>query len=290
MTSPQEIIAKVGDLPSLPEVAARINSEIENEALSAKLLGAIIMEDSSLAARILRLSNSAFYGMPRQISSIEKAVMVLGFNTVKNLALSISVFAFFKTGMSSTIDVLGLWNHSLGTAVSARVLMNRTNPKLAEQAFLFGIVHDVGKIVLINHCLGDMEKVIRLMREDGLSQEEAENQVFGFTHQRIGALLVKEWKFPEAFVTAVKLHHDLPPELKECDQDTGQLVRALCVANQLAKALLLGTSTNPQRAAIPSILWGHLGVDRHDLPGLSALIKEDYRTILHSWHMDEAEE
>ena len=132
MTSPQEIIAKVGDLPSLPEVAARINAEIENEALSAKLLGAIIMEDSSLTARILRLSNSAFYGMPRQISSIEKAVMVLGFDTVKNLALSISVFAFFKAGNSPAIDVLGLWNHSLGTAVSARVLMNRTNPKLAE--------------------------------------------------------------------------------------------------------------------------------------------------------------
>ncbi len=286
MTSPQDIIAKVGTLPTLPEVATRINTEINNEALSVKLLAAIIMEDASLVARILRLSNSAFYGMPRQISSIEKAVMILGFDTVKSLALSVSIFAFFKTGISPSIDVLGLWNHSLGTAVSARVLMNRTNTKLAEQAFLSGIIHDIGKIVLINHCLSDMEKVASLIRDDGLGQEEAENQVFGFTHQRIGTLLLKEWKFPEVFIDGVKFHHDLPPEVKDGHPDTVHLVRVLCVANQLAKALALGLSINPKREAIPSVLWSHLGVDRQQLPELSAKIREDYQEILHSWHMD----
>jgi len=287
MTTTQEIITKVGDLPSLPTVAARINAEIENEALSAKLLGAIISEDSSLAARLLRLSNSAFYGMPRQISSIEKAVMVLGFDTVKNLALSVSVFSFFKAGMSPAIDVLGLWNHSLGTAVCARALMARTNRKLAEQAFLSGIIHDIGKIVLITHCLSDMEQVCQLTHDAApLSQEDAETQVFGFTHQKIGALLIREWKFPEIFIAGVKFHHELPPVLKECDADTSQLVRALCVANQLAKALSLGVSTNPQRAAIPSVLWGHLGIGREDLPTLSTEIRADYQQILQSWHME----
>lgn len=286
MATPQDIIAKVGNLPSLPAVAARINAEIENEALSAKLLGAILSQDASLAARVLRLSNSAFYGMPRQIVSIEKAVMVLGFDTVKNLALSVSIFSFFKTGVSPTIDVMGLWNHSLGVAVSARTLMRRTNPKLAEQAFLFGIIHDIGKIILINHCLKDMEEVVRLIEAGGLSQEEAENQVFGFTHQKIGALLIREWKFPDCMIAGVKHHQDLPPEVKGCDQDTGHLVRTLCVANQLAKALALGISTNPRRESVPSVLWEQLGVDRQDLPGLSTMIREDYQDILQSWHMD----
>ncbi len=282
----QDIIAKIGDLPSLPAVAARINAEIENEALSAKSLGAIISEDPSLASRILRLANSAFYGMPRQIASIDRAVMLLGFDTVKNLALSISIFSFFQKGISPAIDVIGLWNHSLGTAISAKVLVAQTNPKLAEQAFLFGIVHDVGKIALITQCLTEMEEVARLMDQGGVSQQEAEIKVFGFTHQKIGALLTREWKFPEMIVTGVKLHHDLPPETKECDADTAQLVRALCVANQLAKALALGVSTNKKRETIPSVLWGHLGIGRQDLAGVSAAVKEDYQRIQQSWHME----
>jgi len=286
MMTSQEIIAKVGDLPSLPAVAARINAEMENENLSAKLLGAIIAEDPSLATRILRLANSAFYGMPRQIASIDRAVMVLGFDTVKNLALSISIFSFFQKGISPAINVIGLWNHSLGVAVSAKILVSRINAKLAEQAFLFGIVHDVGKIALISQCLGDMEQVYRHISQDGLSQEAAEMKVFGFPHQKIGALLIKEWKFPEMFVTGVKLHHDLPPVLKECDENTSHLTRTLCVANQLAKALALGISTNPSRETIPSVLWGYLGVNRQDLPALSTAVREDYQRIIQSWHME----
>lgn len=288
MMSSQDIIAKVGDLPSLPTVAARINAEIDNEAMSAKLLAAIIAEDSSLAARILRLANSAFYGMPRQIASIDKAVMVLGFDTVKNLALSLSIFSFFKQGLSPAIDVLGLWNHSLGTAVSARAIVARTNPKLADQAFLLGILHDIGKIVLITCSLPEMEEIFRLGHggDTALAQEEAEMQVLGFTHQKIGAMLIREWKFPETFVAGVKLHHDLPPELKGCEPDSAHLIRTVCVANQLAKAMALGVSTNPNRAMIPAALWGYLGVGRSDLPALSALIRDDYQKILQSWHME----
>lgn len=287
MMTTHDIIAKIGDLPSLPAVAARINAEIENEALSAKSLGAIISEDPSLASRLLRLANSAFYGMPRQIASIDKAVMLLGFDTVKNMALSISIFSFFQKGISPLIDVIGLWNHSLGTAVSAKVLVAQTNPQLAEQAFLFGIVHDIGKIALISQCLTDMEEVYRLINQEGVNEADAEIKVLGFTHQKMGALLTREWKFPEMIVTGVKLHHDLPPDTKQCDPDTAQLVRALCVANQLAKALALGVSTNKKREAIPASLWGNLGVGRQDLAGLSAKVKEDYQRILQSWHMEQ---
>lgn len=287
MISMNDIIAKIGDLPSLPTVAARINAEIENEALTAKILGTMLSEDPSLAARMLRLANSAFYGMPRQIASIERAVMILGFDTVKNLALSVSIFSFFKQGGSPSIDVSGLWNHSLGTAVCARTLVARTNVKLAEQAFLLGIVHDIGKTILISQCLSDMERVCRMVREDKATQEEAELQVFGFSHQAIGAFLLKEWKFPETIVLGVKRHHDLPPEVKDCDPDSAHLVRALGVANQFAKVLSFGVSTNLNRDVIPSVLWGYLGVGRSDLAAVSAIAREDYQRILLSWNIEE---
>lgn len=282
----RDILAKVGDLPTLPAVAARINAEIENEALTAHLLGVIISEDVSLTARVLRLANSAFYGMPRQIASIERAVMVLGFETVKNLAMSISIFSFFKKGIGPRIDVIGLWNHSLGVAVSARILLSRIHPKLAEEAFLLGILHDIGKIILLNQCKDDMEQVCIHIGQDGLSEEEAEMKVFGFTHQKIGALTIKEWKFPEVFVTGVQLHHFLPPMMKDGDEATAGLIRAVCVANQLAKALGLGNSTNQSREPIPSVLWKQLGFGRHDLPGLGVAVREDYQRILQSWSME----
>lgn len=287
MSRTHDIIAKIGDLPTLPTVAARINAEIEDEALTAKTLGVIIAQDPSLASRMLRLANSAFYGMPRQIASIDRAVMILGFDAVKNLALSISIFSLFKQGKSSAIDLNGLWNHSLGTAVCARILMARTNVKLAEQAFLLGIVHDIGKTILISQCLSDMERVCQMIREKKVTQSEAETEVFGFSHQAIGALLLKEWKFPESIATGVKMHHNLPPELKNCDADTSHLTNAVCVANQFAKVLGFGVSTNPDREAIPSLLWANLGVSRTDLAAVSAAAREDYQRILQSWHMEE---
>jgi len=278
-----DLIEKVGDLPTLPTVVARINHEMENESLTAHGLGTIISEDASLTAKILRLSNSAFYGMPKQISSIDKAVTILGFDTVKNLALSLSVYSLFKDKKETAIDVLGLWNHSLACAVCTKILIAKTRSQLKEEAFLFGILHDIGKVVLIDNNLVGMENVIEISRERGITQNEAEIEVFGFNHQRIGAALLKKWKFPDSIVNGIKLHHDLPPETKDLPPDTISLTRALCVGNQMAKALSLGRSTNPNRRDIPEIMWKFLNIRRDELAGLSSKIKDDYHTIQKDW-------
>ena len=279
----EKIIEKTGDLPSLPTVAARINSEMNNESLNAKLLGKIISEDSSLTAKVLRLSNSAFYGMSKQITSIEKAVMILGFNTVKNLALTISIYSFFKKGTKTTIDLQGLWNHSLGCAVSSKILIEKSCRHLCDDAFLFGILHDVGKIILINSALPKVEEVLLLVKSHGISQTEAENQIFGFSHQQIAARLLKKWKFPETLIAGIKLHHDLPPETGKLDSDTAQLVRSVCVGNQMAKALSLGVSTDPLRQPVPGVMWKFLSLSRDELPGLSSKMKNDYNAMLEAW-------
>ncbi len=278
-----DLIEKIGDLPTLPTVVARINHEMENESLTSHRLGTIISDDASLTTKVLRLSNSAFYGMPRQISSVDKAVTILGFDTVKNLALSLSVYSLFKNRKETAIDVLGLWNHSLGCAVCTKIILGKIRHQLAEEAFLFGILHDIGKVVLINNNLAGMENIIKISQERGITQNEAEIEVFGFNHQRIGAALLKKWKFPDSMVNGIKLHHDLPPETKNLPPDTISLVRALCVGNQMAKALSLGRSTNPNRRDIPEIMWKFLDIRRNELAGLSSKIKDDYNTIQKDW-------
>ncbi|MCK5437610.1 MAG: HDOD domain-containing protein [Desulfobulbaceae bacterium] len=282
----KDIIEKVGELPTLPTIAARINSEMQNESLTAKLLGKILSDDTSLTAKVLRLANSAFYGMPKKVTSVEKAVMILGFNTVKNLALSVSIYSFFKTNKKTKIDVLGLWNHSLACAVCSQMLIEKTCKRLGDDAFLFGIIHDIGKVILINIKLDDMEKVIQIMNDREIIQNEAEEEVFGFTHQKIGTLLLRQWNFPENLIAGVRLHHDLPPITKKLDQDTAQLVKALCVGNQLSKALSLGKSTDPKRQTVPRSMFKSLGFNKEDLPGLCTLIKENYTQFIEAWKME----
>ena len=279
----EKIIEKVGELPTLPAVAARITAEMQNESLNAKILGRIISEDSSLTVKLLRLSNSAFYGMPKQISNIEKAVMILGFNTVKSLALSVSIYSFFQKGKDPTIDVEGLWNHSLGCAVSSKLLISKTSKKLGDDAFLFGIIHDIGKVILINGDPAGTRQMLEMMRAKKISQSEAEREFFGFDHQRVGELLLKQWKFPDSIIAGVKLHHNLPPESPKLDADAIQLIRALGVGNQMAKALSLGHSTNTHRQKIPSVMWKFLNINKAELPGLSAEMKEEYNKILEAW-------
>ncbi|MBU0965256.1 MAG: HDOD domain-containing protein [Proteobacteria bacterium] len=286
MNDIQNLISQTGDLPTLPDVAVRINREMNNEALNAKLLGEIIADDTALAAKILRLSNSAFYGLSKQVTTLNKAVMILGFNTVKNLALSVSIHSLFKERPNSPIDVKGLWQHSLGCAVAAKIIADNLNKKFGDEAFLFGILHDIGKIVFINTIPQDYEKALVLLQEGNMTQAEAEIEVMGFNHQRLGSQLLDIWKFPDNIIQAVKYHHD--PQLKtaKIDPQLKDLIRSLFLGNQMAKALNLGKSTNPVREEIPKIVWQSLNIKRSQLNDIAGNIKNSYALMLEAWDME----
>ncbi|MCJ7601226.1 MAG: HDOD domain-containing protein [Desulfobulbaceae bacterium] len=286
MNNIQDLISQIGDLPTLPAVASRINREMASESLNAKLLGEIIIDDTALAAKILRLANSAFYGLQKQVTTLNKAVMILGFNTVKNLALSVSIYSFFKERPGSPIDVKGLWLHSLGCAVAAKIITEKLNKKLGEDAFLFGILHDIGKIVSINAMPQDYEKILLLIRERHMPEGDAEMEVMGFNHQRLGSQLLEIWKFPDNIVQAVKYHHD--PQLKtaKIDPQMKDLIRALFLGNQMAKALHLGKSTYPVREEIPKIVWQSLNIKRSQINDIAGAIRSNYALLLEAWDME----
>jgi HD-like signal output (HDOD) protein len=286
MNTIHNLISQIGDLPTLPAVAGRINREMERESLNAKLLGEIIAGDTALAAKVLRLANSAFYGLQKQVTTLNKAVMILGFNTVKNLALSVSIYSLFKERPGSPIDVKGLWLHSLGCAVAAKIIAENLNKKLGEDAFLFGILHDIGKIVLINAMPQDYEKILLLIQERQIPEGDAEMEVMGFNHQRFGSQMLEIWKFPDNIVQAVKYHHE--PRLKTAKIDPQQkdLIRALFLGNQMTKALHLGKSTNPVMEKIPRIVWQSLNIKRSQIKSIAGAIKSDYDLLLKAWDME----
>lgn len=279
---------KIADLPTISAVANQINLAVKNESLSATALGEIISRDPALTSKVLKLSNSAYYGLVREVDTLTRAITVLGFETIKNLALTVSIFrAFCTKDGQQLIDFKGLWYHSLGTAVAAKALCNKTwsllqDETLAEQAFLCGIIHDIGKIAMAQCLPTEMAQVFERMREGGIPEYEAEKEIIGFSHQRAGQALADAWNFPEEYLKVIRQHH-APNLTSSVTPITAQLIMAVYIGNKIAKALHLGESTDPLAAKITPEDLKKIGISNKDLPGLVAAIKDDYNTLLEQW-------
>ena len=283
---------KIKDLPTISTVANQINVESKKNSLTAKSLSAIIARDPSLTSKVLKLANSAYYGLVKQVDTLERAVTVLGFNTIKSLALTISVYKYFQKDSGGEFDIKGLWGHCLGCAVAAKVLISVANPKLEEQAFVSGILHDVGKIAIAQYLPDEMSYIIGMIDDLGSQQEEIqageiEEEVLGFTHQKIGGRIATQWNFPDEYITTIKYHHG--PFTSKLDEDAASaaLVRSVYIGNKLAKVMGFGKSTNQRKEKIPMETWQALNITKKKLPELRDKIKADHQKIMESWDLKE---
>jgi HD-like signal output (HDOD) protein len=283
-----EFINNITDLPTLPTVAIQINQEIKNDNLTAKSLGEIVHNDPALTSRVLRLANSAYYGLVSRIDTLDRAITVLGINTLKNLALTISVFKVFHDNKHQNIDMEALWHHCLGCAVASKAIVAHTDPALAEQAFLSGIIHDIGKIAIAHAMPDKMAEIIDNLQNTDSTESEIENKVLGFTHQNVGSLLADKWKFPIQYCKAIKFHHtpyslEPPPFI---NREESILISSVYVGNQIAKAMSFGASTDPKAMKIDHEMWLSLDIDREQISGFRDQIKEDYEIISSEWELE----
>lgn len=195
-------------MPSLPDVAVRVMRMMRDPDVVARDLNKVISCDPGLTSNVLRLCNSAYYGLPRVISSVTQAILYLGLHTVRNLVLTCAISellsgdrAIYGHGRS------GLWTCSLACAVASQQLCRRVRVSQHDTAFTAGLLRDVGK-VLIQPKIKDTEStLIEFMTEGGLGLLEAERRTLGYTHSEIGAALADHWNFPDALVHAILYHH-----------------------------------------------------------------------------------
>ncbi len=277
---------KIHDLPTISIVASQINVEEKKESLTAKSLSVIIAKDPALTSKVLKLANSAYYGLVKQVNTLDRAVTVLGFNTIKSLALTVAVFNFFKHDFDTRLDIKGLWFHSLGCAVSSKVLVSVTDAEYAEQAFVAGIIHDIGIIAIAHYLPHEMEEILKAMHDLQALQFEVEKEILGFTHQRVGGLIADQWNFPEEYIQAIKYHDGPIPSSIDEDPVSAKLARAVYIGNQLAKVMRLGKSIDPSVAKIPIDVWQALGISREVIPTLRESIKEDYKKMCEAWDIE----
>ncbi|MCR4418996.1 MAG: HDOD domain-containing protein [Clostridia bacterium] len=204
----EDLVAKVEDLPALPVVVGQVMRLTEDPDSTAMDLGAVIGRDQALTARVLRLANSAYYGFPRRVGTVTEAVVLLGFNTIRNLVLAASVSnVLLREAPGYQLARGELWRHSLTSAMAARLLARKVRYRGAEEAFVAGLLHDIGKLVLSQYVGETYAQIWERVTQERLPFMEAERATLGFDHAQAGGLVAEKWNLPEALVEAVSLHH-----------------------------------------------------------------------------------
>jgi putative nucleotidyltransferase with HDIG domain len=225
------------EIPSIPLVLIKIIQTLDADTSSAKELEKLILHDPALSARILRLANSAFYSFPTRVKTISHAIALLGMNLVTSLAIGINIFDSFTKGAKSEAALISkLWTHSCGVAVLVKEIWTRRShiEKEGEFAFLCGLLHDLGKVVLFKTYPGHYGSIFAIAKSEtdpAISAYEDEN--YGVDHTVIGELLAKQWGFPPELVSVIRRHHD-PSALQM------PMVSAVMLADMLAKELRIG--------------------------------------------------
>jgi len=253
-------IREISHIATLPEITVKIIELVEDPSSTAQDLHGVISNDPALCSRILKVVNSSFYGLPGQIGSINRAIVLLGLNAVKNIAISASLAKLFRGGeLCPNFAARDLWQHSIVTATAAKLVADELAMGIPDEAFLSGLIHDIGVMVEMQY---DREKLVSTIGQLGVASDGAptkdmlaiESAVFGANHQQFGAALCGKWKFPAVFAQVCGFHH------KPTDLPAGSRVlpAMIHVADRLSGALPKGyrldlPSFNPDPAALDEI-------------------------------------
>jgi putative nucleotidyltransferase with HDIG domain len=253
MPTIDEIIKQVHDLPSLPAVVAELLATVEQDEVDLHALASKIALDQSLTAKTLRLANSSFYGMQSKVTTIQQAIAVLGFHSIRTLVTACSVTAAFAPGAGIHFDFESFWRHSIGTAVCARALARhlRLSP---ETAFTAGLLHDLGTLVLATRYPAEYDAVEAYRHQHDCSVSAAQLAIFGYDHARVGSALAAHWKFPRKIQEAVAGHHQ--PQ----GPDSISLPLLIHVADTLSHALDLAGAQDDQVPPLSQQTWRMLAL------------------------------
>lgn len=203
------LLGQMSVLPSLPSLYFRMLQELQSPDASADRIGELIAMDPAMTAKLLQLVNSAFFGVARKVSNPIEAVQFLGVGTIRSLALSLHVFSCFSQARAAEFGFERIWSHSLTVGVFAKRLsqLEGLESMSCEEAFVAGLLHDVGKLMLMANRPEDYRTVLALAQRKELPLTAAEAKVFGATHAEVGAYLLGLWGLPVPIVEAVALHH-----------------------------------------------------------------------------------
>lgn len=272
----QKIIQDLGQIPTMPTIAGKVMQIVNDPKSNAEDVARFISRDVALTSKVLRLANSAFYGIPRTISSVNSAIVILGFNTIRSLVLSASVVKIFpaKPGVVS-FDRKAFWKHSFIVGIASRMLaahLRRRKLVDLEIAFSAGLLHDVGKLILEQFASQEYQTVLKLSTDKKLPLFVVEKTVLGLNHADVSGMLVDKWQMPNELKIPIVGHHN-PLEEREMPE----LTALVHVANHLTHVLGSGCMQGETYGALVPDCYKVLGLGIEEealLQELGVLLKE----------------
>lgn len=235
----KELLADTEDLPSIPETLIEILKVLDDPGSGPSDLAEVVRLDAPLMAKVLRLANSPYYSARGDITDINRCVSVLGYRTVRQVAICVSVATTLVSAVAKTrgrLDYRELWRHSVVTGAIAKYLGRMTGYPDPEEAFTAGLLHDIGKFVLEIHAPEAYDRVIESRSACGRSLVDLEEETFGFSHAAIGVAFGEAWRFPEIICRTFGEHH-VPTTADPARQRDDQAVALVALANYLANTI-----------------------------------------------------
>ena len=269
------IVSHVRDLPTLPRTVLKITALVNDPQASAKSLAGVITDDQVLTARLLRLVNSSFYGFPQKIATVTNAIVLLGFDAIRNLLLTTSIFGVFS--QRNKVDAKQLeqyWDHALGCAVGAKLIGHYLKYENEEELFVAGLLHDIGKIVEILFIAEDFEQAKQLAWDENLLLIQAEERALGFTHADIGELLAQRWNLPEKLATIIAFHHK-PAESKLFAKETA----IIHFADILCRSLDMGSGGDNMIPKLDEAAWEQMKIKQEQIGPLMEKMEIEFKTM-----------
>lgn len=271
----RQIVSNIQNLPTPPIVFHQIQKVINDPDCSASKVAAILAEDPAMSVKVLKLTNSAFYGLSREVNSVKQAVVIVGIEAIKNLVLSASVLDMFKGKNIDQEAQEKFWRHSLATGYCCRILSRKLQAQGIidqETAFSAGLLHDLGKLVFSCFLEADYKKLNNARALDKTSLDfELENKTLGYNHAQIGGFLAVLWKLPQRLGEAISYHHN-PQELKE----RNPLVNLVYISNYIAKKTFLEKDEQAFIGNLDDEILRIMEIDEQQLEEYSEILKEEY--------------
>ncbi len=259
------LVQRSGDLYALPPVVAHFNRVLNDPDSTAQDVADTISTDVVIATKVLRLVNSAFFGFSRRIGSLKTAIVILGFNEIRKLVLTLGTFQAV-TDVSPNFPYKAFWRHSVAVGLFAEAVLALKHPAERDDAFVAGLLHDLGKLVIAQeapHCFARLQE----LADAGATWRSAEEEVLGFDHAELGGALGIRWDFPDPLVEAIRHHHDLG----SADEQL-KLAAAIHLGDVCVRASLVDLPRSGSLAPVDEAVWEILGIDANGLDRFFASI------------------
>ena len=250
----REKIENINALPTIPKTLKKILGVIENPRISLNEISSFVAGDPALTTKVLKMVNSPIYGFPGRISSVNQAVILLGLTVVKGLLLGVSVFELMQKTM------LGLWEHSLGSAIVCRLIAKRKGLKDPDELSIDGLLHDIGKILLVLQYPIEYGNAMNESDQSGLSIYDSEKNHFNTTHASVGSWMAQKWRFPPNLIEVIEYHHK--PHLAKIAPMRSAIVH---FADILVRARGFGFAGDRRLMPVNSKAWELLSLSESDI-------------------------